>query len=230
MTVQHLIFDLDDTLYPSSSAMNRAIADNMLNFVAGYFHVTYDEACRLRKDNLSHYGSTLEWLMHEGLEDAEAYFAAVHPDNETDGLQKTPGLRKFLISLGMPMSVLTNAPAEHAERVLRFLDIRDLFDALTDIRDCDLKGKPYPGAFRKALERAGGTLSDTLFIDDQRKYTMGFENIGGISVLVGNGGGAYQTPVIPEICKKSDTISKGRTYRLESIYDLPVLLKQLAEI
>lgn len=229
MKVAHLIFDLDDTLYPSSSGMNKAIAHNMIAFVAEFLHVPYEQAVKIRLERLCHFGSTLEWLMSEGLTDAEPYFAAVHPENETDGLVKAPGLRPFLQSLHIPMTILTNAPSEHAERVLKFLEVRDLFDSITDIRDCGLKGKPYAVAFETALKRAGGTVQDSLFIDDQKKYTAGYENVGGVAVQVGSGGGAYQTAVLPDASKTTGVV-KGRTYHLDSIYNLPDLLHRLGDL
>jgi len=228
MTVRHLIFDLDDTLYPSSSGMNSAIAYNMISCVAQYFKVSQDEAYTLRKASLPHFGSTLEWLMHEGFSDPEKYFSMVHPENETDGLQKAPKLRPLLLSIDIPKTILTNAPSEHAERVLAFLGVRDLFDSITDIRACGLKGKPYPPAYRAALAEAGGTVDDSLFIDDQLKYVIGYKNYGGIAVQVGNGGGAYQSSVIPDVCKKQSGTKEGFLYHIESVYELPSLLKQLA--
>ena len=226
MEVKHIIFDLDDTLYPCTSEMNKSISRNMVQFVADFFHLSYDEAVTYRKTHIKGHASTLEWLMSEGLTDAESYFVAVHPENEAEGLQKAPELRPLLQSLGVPITVLTNAPSEHAERVLSYLGVRDLFTAITDIRDCKLRGKPYPGSFEIALQRAGGTVADTLFVDDQKKYTAGYENIGGTAIQVGTGAGSYQLGLLPD-ASQIKMVDGGRTIHADSIYDLPTLIPTL---
>lgn len=229
MIVKHLIFDLDDTLYTSNSEMTKAIAFNMISFVANYFHISYDEAKDLRKTKVAKFGSTLEWLMSEGLSNAESYFAAVHPVDEAKNLIPDHNLRPFLISLGLPMTILTNAPSEHADRVLTVLGIKDLFDEITDIRSCELKGKPYPNAFKIALQKAGGTIKDSLFIDDQEKYVLGYENVGGTSAHIVNKTKTYQTGILPDFLQKKG-VSTGKIFSLSSIYELPSLLKQLSDL
>src|SRR5574344_1233148 len=163
MQIKHLIFDLDTTLYSSTAAMHRGITFRMLPCVAEFFHIIYDEAVALRSQNLPEFSTPLEWLRHEGLTDIEGYFAKVHPGNEADELPPDPALRPLLESIAIPKSVLTNAPREHADRVLAKLDVADLFTSVCDIRASPLKGKPYPEAYRTALAQCGGTIDDTLF-------------------------------------------------------------------
>ena len=80
MTVKHLIFDLDNTLYPATSKMDDGITRRMIAFVADWLKTDRAHAEILRAEGLPRYGTTLEWLMQEaGLQDIEAYFRAVHP-------------------------------------------------------------------------------------------------------------------------------------------------------
>jgi putative hydrolase of the HAD superfamily len=211
--IRNLIFDLDNTLYPSSAAMDEGITRRMLSFVASYLNVPYEAAARMREENLHRYGTTLEWLQCEHhLPDPERFFAAVHPADEITELEKDPELRRLLEGLRFPKVILTNAPREHADRVLSFLGISDLFAGVIDIRANQLRGKPYEHAYRNALACINASVTDTLFLDDYKKYTDGFVKLGGMAVLVGP-----QNRQTGERCDASYRI-------LDTLYELPGLL------
>ena len=65
MKYKHLLFDLDNTLYPSSSDMDKGITRRMLECVAEYFNCSIERAIELRKERITHYSTTLEWLRSE---------------------------------------------------------------------------------------------------------------------------------------------------------------------
>ena len=227
MKFKHLLFDMDNTLYPASSDMDKGITRRMLECVADFFHCDMEKATQLRAERIVHYSTTLEWLRAEGMSDIEGFLAHVHPDNEADELLPQPKLRDFLISLNMPMSILTNAPHEHADRVLEKLGVADLFEAVTDIRDAGFNGKPYPDAYLAALRKVGATLEETLFLDDMQKYTDGWVALGGTAVLIGDQNGKPLTEDA-ESMKQARAANKtgkpGRTIRLQSIYEMGSLL------
>ena len=218
---------MDNTLYPASSAMDKGITRRMLECVADFFHCDLEKAIELRAERIVHYSTTLEWLRAEGLTDIEGFLAHVHPDNEADELPDQPGLRDFLISLNMPMSVLTNAPHEHADTVLGKLGIADLFEAVTDIRDAGFNGKPYPDAFMAALKKVETTVEDTLFLDDMQKYTDGWVALGGTAVLIGSPNGKpladdAKSMLAARAANKTGRI--GTTIRRKSIYEIKDIL------
>ena len=223
MKYSHLLFDMDNTLYPASSDMDKGITRRMLECVADFFHCDMEKAAALRAERIVHYSTTLEWLRAEGMTDVEGFLAHVHPDNEADELLPQPALRDFLISLNMPMSILSNAPHEHADRVLAKLGVADLFEAVTDIRDAGFNGKPYPGAYQAALKKVGATIENTLFLDDMQKYTDGWVALGGTAVLIGDKNGKPLTEdarSMIEARKANKNGITGRTIRMKSIYDL----------
>lgn len=218
---------MDNTLYPASSAMDKGITRRMLECVADFFHCTMDEAIALRSERIVHYSTTLEWLRSEGLTDVEDFLAHVHPSNEAKELPPQPGLRDFLISLNMPMSILTNAPHEHADTVLGKLGIADLFEAVTDIRDAGFNGKPYPDSYMAALKKVGATIENTLFLDDMQKYTDGWVALGGTAVLIGspNGKPLAEDAESMKKARASNTTGKtGKTIRMKSIYEIKGIL------
>jgi putative hydrolase of the HAD superfamily len=183
--IRHLLLDLDNTLYPASGAMDEGITNRMLAFVASWLKVSPEEAQRLRLEGLKDCGTTLEWLRtRHGLSDMGAFFEAVHPESEIDELTADPNLRPYLISLGLPMTLLTNAPMVHATRVLDFFDIRDLFAGIYDLTFHNGKGKPHPSSFLDTLKDSGFTVEETLFVDDLPKYCRGYRAVGGKAVLV----------------------------------------------
>lgn len=231
MKYKHILFDMDNTLYPASSAMNDGITRRMLECVADFFDCDMEKAIELRREKIIHYSTTLEWLRSEGMTDVEGFMTHVHPDNEADELLPQPGLREFLLSLPLPMSVLTNAPHEHADRVLKKLGIADLFVSVTDIRDASFFGKPYPDAFEAALRKAGSSVEDTLFLDDMQKYTDGWAAMGGTAVLIGKENGrplsADAEPMIKaREAGKAAGLQPGKTLRLNSIYEMKGLLDE----
>ncbi len=232
MKFSHLLFDMDNTLYPSSSDMDKGITRRMLECVADFFKCDIQKAAELRAERIVHYSTTLEWLRAEGMSDVEGFLLHVHPDNEADELMPQPGLREFLLSLDYPMSILTNAPHEHADRVLGKLKIADLFDAVTDIRDADFYGKPYPDAYKAALKKVGATIENTLFLDDMQKYTDGWAAMGGTAILVGYPNGKpLSDDAQPMIRARQENEGRGpgKTIRLNSIYELPELLKKMED-
>ena len=230
MKFKHLLFDMDNTLYPASSDMDKGITRRMLECVADFFHCDMDKAIQLRAERIVHYSTTLEWLRAEGMNDVEGFLAHVHPDNEADELLPQPKLRDYLISLNMPMSILTNAPHEHADRVLAKLGVADLFEAVTDIRDAGFNGKPYPDAFFAALRKAGTSLEETLFLDDMQKYTDGWAALGGTTILIGDKNGKPLTEDA-ESMKQARAANKsgrpGQTIRMDSIYELKGWLSEV---
>lgn len=231
MKYKHILFDMDNTLYPASSAMNDGITRRMLECVADFFGCDMEKAIELRRERIIHYSTTLEWLRSEGMTDVEGFMAHVHPDNEADELLPQPGLRDFLLSLPLPMSVLTNAPHEHADRVLEKLGIADLFVSVTDIRDANFFGKPYPDAFEAALRKAGSSVQDTLFLDDMQKYTDGWAAMGGTAVLIGKENGrplsADAVPMVKaRAAGQAAGLQPGKTLKLNSIYEMKGLLDE----
>jgi|WetSurMetagenome_2_1015567.scaffolds.fasta_scaffold107295_2 putative hydrolase of the HAD superfamily len=198
------LFDLDNTLYPESSGMDRDITRRMLDFVARFLGTSVEEARALRHERARLYGTTLEWITVEhAFRDVEAYFAAVHPDGEEYCIAANPELGPILDSIPAAKAVLTNSPVEHAERVLAKLGVRDRFGVVHDIRANGLRGKPHAEAYRRACELSGASIAETIFIDDMPKYARGFMALGGRAVLVDEAG-RYGSEAIPAVRELSE--------------------------
>jgi putative hydrolase of the HAD superfamily len=185
-----ILFDLDGTLYSARMGLEQQVNLRVNEYIAGYLSLPLKEAWNLRKKEIVRggYGTTLEWLLAEkdfNPSLIEGYFAFIHPEHETTGLEPDPFLRPFLLSLSetCKLAILTNSPAEHAHRMLKKLGVDDLFPSIFDIRSNGLKGKPYPEAFYRALEELKSSPERCLFVDDVRLYVEGYRAIGGTGIL-----------------------------------------------
>lgn len=179
-SITYLLFDLDETLYPSSSGMVGEISRRMTTYVSRYLKLDEDRAARLRRELSQKHGTTLTGLMTEhSFTDPEAYLKFAHPTDVGRYLHKDPELASALSSIALPKSILTNAPQEHALRILEYLEISHLFERIFDIRINDFRGKPAKEVYHHVLTELGRKASEVLFIDNRIDYLLSFQEIGG---------------------------------------------------
>ena len=208
--IKALLLDLDNTLYPESAELDKEFSRRIKAFVADFLGVSVEEAAALRERNLLRFGTTLEWLKKDcGLADEDVFFSAIHPECEAAEVPEDPALRPFLLSLNLPLILLTNSPRIHAERILKRLNVLDLFSCVYDLTWNGGIGKPSPSSFINSLSDAGFTPKDALFVDDNIRYVLGYREVGGIPVLVDERG------------KHSDFAQKEGIAAIRSIYELP---------
>ena len=183
--IQHILFDLDNTLYSVNSGLEAIFIKRIRDYAASWLGATWEECEPEWKEAIKSYGTTLEWLCAEkGFTDIDDYFASMHPENEADFLEADPELRKFLESLPCPCSILTNSPDFHSERIIKKLELEGIFRHQFDIKTNALKGKPHASAFQRALDTIGLKPEEVLFVDDIPRYVNGFIVIGGRGLLL----------------------------------------------
>ena len=211
----YLLCDLDETLYPSSCGLMQAVSARMSLFVAQYLGVGEEEAARIRRRLRVVYGTTLTGLMREhGLEVAEQYLAYTHDVPVEGFLSEDPQLAAALAAIQLPKSVITNSPLEHAERVLRRLGIRQLFERIFDLRFNGFTGKPDPGVYARALAEVGRGAAEVLLVDNHLDYLAPFRAMGGMVLLIDEKGDASGQEEVP---------------RLRDIKELPSYLASLSD-
>ena len=183
--IRHVLFDLDDTLYSVNYGLDDRFLERLEEFTSTFLGMDREECELLRREAITRYGTTLEWLsVEKGFTDTEGYFAFIHPENEADDLPPNPELRQFLLNLPCPCSVLTNSPRFHAERVIKKIGLEGVFQNIFDIASNGLKGKPHGSAFRAALDILGLEAEEALFVDDYPRYVNGYILIGGKGLLL----------------------------------------------
>lgn len=178
------LFDLDNTLYPPEAEFMSLIEGRMTAFVARETGLPKAEAFALQKRYLSEHGTTLAGLMaHHGV-DPEAFLNEVH-DVSMAGLTPDPGLREAIAGLSGRRLVFTNGDKAHAERVLRKLELDDLFEATFHIALADYIPKPHPKTFARMIEAHDVVPASTAFFEDTPKNLKPAFELGMTTVLVG---------------------------------------------
>jgi putative hydrolase of the HAD superfamily len=199
-TVTYLLFDLDETLYPSSSGIVSEISRRMTRFVSRFLNLDEESAARIRRALSRKHGTTLTGLMSEHeFKDPESYLEFAHPTDVERYLHKDPELVAALGSISLPKSILTNAPAEHARRILEYLEIEPFFERIFDIRMSDFRGKPERGVYLHVLTELKREAAEVLFIDNRLDYLLAFREIGGRVVWLSEGGREEETRLDPGV-------------------------------
>jgi putative hydrolase of the HAD superfamily len=178
--ITYLLFDLDETLYPSSSGIVEEVSRRMTLYVSRYLDLDEASAARVRSRLSRKHGTTLLGLIREyGFQDPEDYLEYTHPPDVHRYLHKDAELPTALGSIALPKSILTNAPAEHARRVLEYLEIGRLFERIFDIRTNHFHGKPERAVYLHVLGELKRKAAEVLFIDNRLDYLLAFRDVGG---------------------------------------------------
>ncbi len=153
-----LVFDLDETLYESSSGIWQAIRDRIGLYMHDRLALDWDVIPGLRMNLFTTYGTTLRGLIALYDIEQQDYLDFVHDIPMDEFLKPDPELGNLLLSYPQRKIVFTNADRNHAHRVLNTLGIHALFEQIIDIRDIEPHCKPMTEAFQKALNLPGPML------------------------------------------------------------------------
>lgn len=152
--VETWVFDLDNTLYSHHLNLWQQVDERIRDFVAQFLKVTHDEAFRVQKDYYRRYGTTMRGLMTEHGMSPDDFLAYVHEIDHSP-LEPNPALGAAIEKLPGRKLVLTNGTRQHAEAVMRRLDIHTHFEDVFDIVAADLEPKPAAATYDRFLTRHG---------------------------------------------------------------------------
>jgi len=175
------VFDLDNTLYPSSARLFDQIEVKMTGWVMQSLGVARDEANRLRLQYWQQYGTTLAGLMAEHGADPGPYLNEVH-DIDLSGLAPDPVLADAVRTLPGRRIVYTNGSASYAERVVDARGLSGIFDAVYGVEQAGFRPKPERAAFEQVMA-ADGSVPEraAMFEDDARNlaapHQMGMRTV-----------------------------------------------------
>ena len=111
------IFDLDNTLYPSSANLFALIDERMGHYIQRLIGCDAVEAKRLQKTHFREHGTTLSGLMANHDVDPRHFLDYVH-DIKMDRLSPDLGLAALLAKLPGRKLIYTNGDVTYAGRVL----------------------------------------------------------------------------------------------------------------
>ena len=208
MRPTHVIFDLDNTLYPPQRGVVEHVDVLITRFVRERLGLDDATASALRARYYADYGTTLAGLMrhHDVLPDE--YLAAVHAIDVEALLEPDPTLRAMLLALPYTRVLFTNGSALHAARVLGRLGVADCFAEVFGLERVAYVPKPSAAAFEAVLTALGAAAADCVFVDDRLDSIQTAARLGMTTVLVDHG----------------RPRAEGVGLRVASVLELPALL------
>ncbi|KAG2401438.1 hypothetical protein LR48_Vigan02g226900 [Vigna angularis] len=194
-----ILFDLDDTLYPSSTGIDPCVKRNIELFLIEKCGFSESKALTLRVELFKTYGSTLAGLRALGYDiTADEYHSFVHGRLPYDSIKPDAQLRNLLCTIKQRKIVFTNSDRIHAMRALDRLGIKDCFEQIICFETINpnlpnaarpdefpVLLKPSPDAFKIALHAANVDPRRTLFLDDSVRNIAAGKEMGLHTVLVG---------------------------------------------
>jgi putative hydrolase of the HAD superfamily len=181
--VETWVFDLDNTLYPHHLNLWQQVDVRIRDYIVGFLNVTHDEAFRLQKDYYRRYGTTMRGLMEEHGLDPDKFLAVVHEIDHSP-LTPDPVLGAAIASLDGRKLILTNGTRQHAETVMRRLEIDQHFEDVFDIVAADLEPKPRPQVYDRFLKRHGVDPAKAALFEDLARNLEVPHALGMTTVLV----------------------------------------------
>lgn len=185
MTPTHLIFDLDNTLYPPSRGVVERVDDRINRFLIERLGMPLDVAATLRARYRDAYGTTLNGLMRHHAVEPDDYLAAVHEIAVEELLTPDAELHSMLSLLPHQKVVFTNGSAAHADRVLACLAVREHFHDVFSLERVSYVPKPERAAFEAVLATLEVEAATCLFLDDRSDNLATAHALGMRTVLVG---------------------------------------------
>ena len=211
MTLTHLIFDLDNTLYPPSRGVVERVDVRITQFMVERLGLAPDDAASLRAHYRDVHGTTLNGLMLHHAIEPDDYLACVHAIAVEELLTADPELATMLASLRQRKVIFTNGSSVHAERVLACLGVRTHFSEVFSLEGVAYVPKPNEAAFRTVLDRLEVEPRACLCIDDRHDNLATARALGMRTVLVGS---ARPEPGAVD-------------HAIDSIVELPAVLRSL---
>lgn len=194
MSIQTIVFDLDDTLYPKSCGLMSAVAQRIQSYVERVTGLAPEEALTTRLGYLQRYGTTWRGLKEEYPFNLDDYMHFVHDIQCATFLQPDPRLDAMLNRLPQRKIIFTNGTYEHCQAVLDALAITHHFDLVLDIRAFDYNPKPAEAAYQCLLRHLNHPPQNALYLDDRLDNLHPAVRLGLNTILVAETGRPPNTP------------------------------------
>ena len=218
--IKHWVFDLDNTLYPSSSNLFSKIDIRMKEFIIKNLNLEPEEAYKIQKQYYLEYGTTLSGLMKNHNVLPKEFLEYVH-NIDASSLEKDVRLGKILKKLPGDLYIYTNGSTSHAINIMKRLEINNYIDNIFDIEDANYIPKPSKESLDIFVEKFNINPLETIFFEDISKNLINAKKIGFQTVLIkSNSHPDINTSIIQEESKNSQFID-------HISYDLPSTLEEI---
>ena len=177
------IFDLDNTLYPSSCNLFAQVSRRMTEFIADRFDLAMDEARGMQKQFFLKHGTTLRGLMIEHEIDPEPFLHYVH-DIDVSGIAPSPELAAALDRLPGRKLIYTIGSVAHADNITSRIGISHCFDGVFGIREANYLPKPDPRPYARLIEQFDIRPDRACMVEDMARNLVPAKSLGMTTVLV----------------------------------------------
>jgi putative hydrolase of the HAD superfamily len=183
--IEAWVFDLDNTLYHAGTNVFTQIDARMTEYVSRLLDLSPKEAKAVQHAYYRAYGTTLNGLMAIHHIDPDDYLAYVH-NIDLSVLQPDPKLKAALKQLPGRLIVFTNGSSEHAERILKRLEIHDMIETIFDIRRSSYIPKPSARAYRRLIGQTAIDPWVSAFFEDLARNLVPAHELGMTTVWLNN--------------------------------------------
>ncbi|MCJ1338335.1 hypothetical protein MMC09_003622 [Bachmanniomyces sp. S44760] len=166
-------FDIDNCLYPRSKKVHDLMEILIDQYFVEHLVLSPEDATMLHQRYYKEYGLAIEGLVKHHKVDPLEYNKKVDDALPLDNvITPDPQLRRLLEDIDrsqVRLWLFTNAYITHGMRVVRLLEVEDLFEGITycDYGQEVMICKPRPAMYEKAETEAGAPSSqDCYFVDD----------------------------------------------------------------
>ncbi|MGD2103883.1 MAG: pyrimidine 5'-nucleotidase [Anaerolineae bacterium] len=217
MSLEFIIFDLDNTLYTRGSGLMEEIGRRIQVWLCRELHLTWEEAKILRRKYLREYGTTMGGLVAEHSIDVRHYLEFVHDIPVEDYLEPDPALVEMLGEIPLRKVVYTNATSAHGRRVLYALGAYQQFEQIIGIEEVGLDNKVDPSAYESMLALLGAAGSECVMVEDSPRNLLAAKAVGMTTILV-------RSEQEPEQGKRD---ARSVDFAVDSILDVEKVVDQL---
>ncbi len=216
MPITYLVFDLDDTLYPSGNGLWAELTERINSFMIDRIGIDPARVNDLRRQYYQTYGTTLRGLMTDyPALNPDEFLAFVHAVEIDRYLGPAPALDSMLTALPQPKAIFTNSDTPHASRILDCLGIARHFTHIVDIRAMNFLNKPDPHSYATLLATLAVPAAQCLYAEDSLRNLRPAKALGMTTLLV-SGNGLEPDPAID--------------YRVGTILESGAIIQRLTEV
>jgi len=208
MTLQFVLFDLDNTLYPKTAPVMSTVAEHINTFLMNALGLTHEEAGRKRDYYNETYGTALGGLLAEETVDIEAYLEFIHAVPVTKWLHPSFELAQMLENIPLRKYIFTNASRKHAENVTTALDVRRFFEDIFDIKSVNYVSKPARHSYLTVVKKLHTEPDKCIYIDDKVSNLQEPKKMGMKTVLVDGDSRAWVDVMVDDILEVGEVIQQ----------------------
>jgi len=176
-------FDLDNTLYSADSGIFQQVHILMGEFVSKHLNIEINEAKDLQKKYYRQHGTTLRGMMDNHGVEPDHFLDEVHRLDYSI-VKPNEKLNQQLEKLEGRKIIYTNANRQHADNVLKRLELTHMFLEIFDIKNANYIPKPEISPYKQIIKEFKIDPSNAIMFDDIAKNLVPAKNVGFTSVWI----------------------------------------------